>query len=385
MSSSNIDEVQCDTKKMKTHLDIEMIVDYSTIIQSAIDSLSVDTSILEWKYDGTISVKENLDVIINNIGKSMAPFKATVVSLVAKMKHPEWDTRKHQIQIGGKFSLRTIDKCYVAAYLFKKGYYDTPTEFALTRSFEKSEPYTKSYTGNISPKEAGRAFLNIAEVINTTECVPLIKTMLAYLMMFLRERTAKNTALKTSSTLETSKKLSLEDISKLLDSFNTLGSGISVLPVIVVHTVLSVVQQYLFPAVAFPELKEHTASDMKSRSYGDVEGFNNNTPLIVIEVKHNIVINETIVMNFDKKTNDASIPLKYILTTSKTSRHFVKNNICIDTVSGFTISYLQQSLLHDANICSIFMKELRINIMSYHNLPVDKKENINNIIISLLA
>jgi hypothetical protein len=116
-----------------------------------------------------------------------------------------------------------------------------------------------------------------------------------------------------------------------------------------------------------------------------VEGFKDETPLIAIEVKHKIDINDTIVMIFDKKTNDASIPLKYILTTSKTSKHFVKNNICIDTVSGFTTSYLQQSLLHNTQMCYIFMKELRIRIMSYHNLPVDKKETINNVIISLLA
>jgi len=276
MNGSKIGEVDCDIQ-MKPHPETKM-VEYSNIVQSALDSPSVDISILEEKYGGTICIKQNLDVIINNIGKSMAPFKATVASLVAKIKHPEWDTRKHQIQIGGKFSLRTIDKCHVSAYLFKKGYYDTPTEFSLTRSFEKAEPFTQSYTGNISPKECKPAFLNIVEVINTTECVPLIKTMLAYLMMFLAERTAKNTALKTSSNLETSKKLSLEDISKVLDSFNTLGSGISVLPVIVVHTVLSVIQPYLFPAVAFTELKEHTASDMKSRSYGDVEGFKDKTP-----------------------------------------------------------------------------------------------------------
>lgn len=368
--------------KAKAPVKVEM-ESYTNIIQSALDSSSVDISCLNEKV-GIICVKEELDVIIKNVGKSWAPFKATVVSITAKLMNPDWDTRKHQTQIGGKHSLRTIDRCNVSDYLFKNGFYDTATEFALTRSFEKAEPYDKTYSGNISPKECKPAFLNLVEIINTTGTKELIGNMLVYLMMFLKERKAKNTLLKTS-TLESSKELTLADVSKGLEVMHNIGSGISVVPVLVIHTLLNVIQPFLFPGISVNNLKQHTAPDNHSESYGDVEAFRDSNPVIVIEVKHKIAITESIITTFDKKTNEARIPLKFILTTAKTEKQFVKNNICIDTILGFTTSYLQQMLLAEPNICSIFVKELRKSIVSYHNISVEMKESINKCLTELLV
>jgi hypothetical protein len=361
------------------------IKDYHTIMQSALECSSLDASCLMEKV-GSICVKHDLDVITKNIEKSWAPLKATVASLVAKLKNPSWDTRYHQTQIGGMFSLRTIDRCHVSEYLFKNDLYVTGTEFALTRSFEKAEPFTQSYTGKISPKECKDAFLNIVEVINTTDSVTIIESMLVYLMIFLKERKAKNTMLKTS-TLRSSeeRKLMLVDVLNGLESINDIGSGISVVPVLVVHTLLSVIQPYLFVGICFKELKEHTASDSSSHSFGDVEGYKDSTPIIAIEIKHKIKIIDSIVSTFDKKTCDGNIPLKYILTTARITKQFVRNNICIDTVSGFTMDHLQNVLIFEENICSIFVKELRKKIVSYHNIPVEKKALINDILTSLLA
>ena len=369
--------------KVEPPVKVEM-TSYKSIIHSALDVSSIDNSHLKEKI-GISCVKEELDVIIKNVGKSWAPLKAIVVSIIAKLNCPDWDTRNHQTQIGGKHSLRTIDRCYVSHYLFKNGFYDTATEFALTRSFEKAEPYTKTYTGSISPKECKSAFLNLAEFINTTATTEVLNTMLVYLMMFLKERKMKNTILKTS-TLESSKELTLADVSKALDTIYTLGSGISVVPVIIVHTLLSVILPHLFSGVYLKNLKEHTAPDNHSQSFGDVEAFNKDSkPIIAIEVKHNIAITDAIVMTFDKKTSDVKIPLKFILTTAKTSRGFVKNNVCIDNVSGFTTSYLQHCLMYEPHICSIFIKDLRTKIVSYHNISVEMKKSINETLISLLA
>ena len=94
--------------------------------------------------------KNDLYTITKSKIKVWAPMKATIVSCVAKLIYPNWDTRYHQVQIGGKYSLRTIDRKYVASFLFKKGLYPTATEYALTRSFEKAEPFTKNYTGKIT-------------------------------------------------------------------------------------------------------------------------------------------------------------------------------------------------------------------------------------------
>lgn len=362
----------------------EMTVNlYLTIIQAALDSEVIDTTRLTER-----CIKDDLDVISNNISKSWAPFKATVASVIAKMVNPEWDTRNHQTQINGKYSLRTIDRCHVSNYLYKNGLYDTSTEFALTRSFEKAEPFDKKYSGMIKPKECKTSFLNIVEIINTNPDEDLLNDILVYLMTFLKQRRETTTTLKNSIVVSSSSSndINLHDVSKALDEINKLGSGSSVIPEIITHTLLSVIQPHLWAGISMKPLKEHTAPDNHSKSYGDVEGLDANfKPKIVAEVKHKISINDTIVAIFDKKTKDEDIPLKLIITTASTENRVVQNNICIFTLNAFVISHLQQTLFHERTICLIFMKELRIRIVSYQNMSVSIKESINEILTSLLV
>jgi hypothetical protein len=359
------------------------ISEYVNILQKIINADKLDYSRITQKNDG-ICIKDELDIITTNLSKSWAPLKATIVSVVAKLKYPDWDTRNHQTQIGGKYSLRTIDCCNVSNYLFKKGLYDTATEFALTRSFEKAEPFNKSYTGNISPKECKTAFLNIVEIINTTATTEVLIDILTYLIQFLKERNEQNIKLK-KSIVEISTDIDLFDVSNVIEKINNLGSGLSVIPVIVVYTLLHVIQPYLWKDITIKKLKEHTSPDNHSKSYADVEGFNNAVPMIAIEVKHKIPITETIISTFEKKTSETRIPLKFIITTARTTKHVVKNNICIDSLAGFTTSYLQQVLLFEKNICSIFIKELRTNIVNYTNISVSAKESFNELLTSLLV
>jgi hypothetical protein len=356
---------------------------YSRIIQAALDSHVIDTTRLTER-----CIKCDLDVISNNISKSWAPLKATVASVTAKMVNPEWDTRNHQTQIDGKYSLRTIDRCYISNYLYKKGLYDTSTEFALTRSFEKAEPFDKNYSGMIKPKECKTSFLNIVEIINTNIDNDLLNDILVYLMTFLKQRKETTTTLKNSVVVSSSSSndINLDHVSKVLDEINKLGSGSSVIPVIIAHTLLSVIQPHLWAGISMKPLKEHTAPDNHSNSYGDIEGLDANfKPKIVAEVKHKISINDTIVAIFDKKTKGEDIPLKLIITTANTENRVVQNNICIFTLNGFVISHLQQTLFHERTICLIFMKELRTQVVSYKNMSVSIKESINEILTSLLV
>ena len=365
---------------------VDIKVNYSLLLQKALDSNIVDTTRLMEKY-GDICIKDELDIISKNTSKSWAPLKACVVSVIAKIANPDWDTRNHQTQIGGKCSLRTIDRNYVSNYLFNNGLYDTSTEFALTRSFEKPEPFNKEYSGNISPKECKISFLNIVEVINTKIDIHLLNDILVYLITFLKNRKETTTTLKNSIIVSSNDvNIHILDVSKLLDKINNLGSGSSVIPVIISHTLLSVIQPYLWVGISIKPLKEHTAPDNHSKSHGDIEGLDINfKPKIAIEVKHKITINDTIVAIFNEKIKDEDIPLKFIITTAKTERKVVQNNICIDTLNGFVISYLQQTLFHEKTICLIFIKELRKQIVSYKNMSVCIKESINEILTSLLV
>ena len=95
------------------------------------------------------SVKKNIDTVLKSYERSKAPLKAIIAAGIPKIAYPEWDVRKHQQQIGGKHSLRSIDTRHIASELYRIGLYETPTSFALTRSFEKAECYDMNYSGNI--------------------------------------------------------------------------------------------------------------------------------------------------------------------------------------------------------------------------------------------
>lgn len=374
----------------------ENALEFSTILENALLRADTITEYIDGlddvKNSEGVCIKDDLDVITEGVSKSWAPLKATIASMVAKIKYPDWDTRYHQTQIGGKYSLRSIDRCNVADYLYKHGFYDTVTEFALTRSFEKAEPFHKSYSGKISPKECKSAFLNIVEVINEDGVdVTLLQDMLAYLMMFLKNRKEVLTSLQNSLVEcvgSESKQIDLLQIADLCEFISRLGSGSSVIPVVTLHTLLEVIQPCMFPHISISQMKEHTAPDNHSKSYGDIEAFHRNgQPLIAIEVKHKIVITDSIVMTFDKKTKSdgSNIPLKFIITTANTSKKIVKNNICVDSFTSFVTNYLQQALMYEPSICVQFVKQLRESIICYKNISTEVKMVLDEYITELLV
>ena len=358
-------------------------VSYDSVLDDALEATSCNTICLTVK-QGDVCVNDELQTLMSN--NNTSPLKATVASIVAKLVHPKWDTRKHQIQVGGDYSLRSIDTNHVSIKLFKLGLYSTATSFALTRSFEKAEPFNKSYTGKISPHASKDAFLNLVEIINTTASIEVLKTMLVVVIQFLKDRKAKHEELKTLI-VPSSKELSLCDMSDTLERINNIaGSGLSVVPVISVHALLTVVQPYLWPSITVKPLKEHTAPDGHTKSCGDVEALDeSNKPKIVIEVKKHIKVDETIVYTFNSKVVKSDICLKYILTTANTTKYYVQNNICVQTVIDFIMTYLQLTLFHNPSICTAFINQLQKGVVSDKNLSFVNKTAIMTVIKSLLA
>jgi hypothetical protein len=358
---------------------------YESVLNKALETTSCDVDCLTVKH-GSVCIHDELKTLTTNTEKTWAPLKAAVASIVAKLVHPTWDTRKHQAQIGGEFSLRSIDHNHVSSPLFKKGLYDTATEFALTRSFEKAEPYDKSYTGNITPLCCKDSFLKLMEIINTTATTKLLEEMLVYVILFLKERKGKHDALK-DSILESSKDLRLSDVAYALEQINKLGAaGQSVVPVIAVHALVTIVQPYLWPSMTVKPLKEHTAPDGHTASYGDVEGFNpSKIPVMAIEVKHKIKVDDIIITTFNKKTATSDIRLKYILTTATIPKYNAQNNVAVQTVTDFITTYLQLTMYHTASICTAFINKLLKCVLSHTNLSLSNKEAIHTILKSLLA
>lgn len=326
-------------------------------------------------------LKTDLDAIIHGVFKSWAPLKATVASVVAKISTPDWDTRYHQVQIGGTYSLRQIDKSFVSAFLYKHGLYDTSTEFALTRSFEKAEPFTKSYSGKIRPQECKAAFLNIVETINTSpysDNETLLRSILAYLIKWLKNRQQEIERLRLTKTSVTkTRNISLSDISTLCDALTSLPSGSSVVPVIMVRSLLCVISPLMWPSITVKPLKSHTASDKHSQAQGDIEAYDQaSNQVIVIEIKHKLLISDIIIKSFDDKTQNLDIPMKCILTTADIPHSVTETNISVDTVKRFVLSYLQQALMFDrtAKVMADFVEQYKRDIVEHTNLKLEIKK-----------
>jgi hypothetical protein len=334
---------------------------------------------------GEINPKTDLDILIENTTLASAPFKVTLASIVAKLHKPEWDTREHQVQIGGKASLRTVDT-HICEFLCMKRLYDTNTAGALTRSFEKKEPYNREYSGSITPAACRDPFLNIVELINTgADDKALLNDMLVYMLSFLKRRLDQVGVLQNTIVI-CSKQLRIIDVESALNKLHSLGAGSSPVPVIAGFTILFIVQPYFWPTISILPLKGHTTADSQSDSCGDIEAVDaSSKPVIAIEVKHQIPIKDSIIHTFDNKTNGKNIPIKFIISTSKTEKRFTENNTCIDSVNGFVTTHLQMALFHEKNICSIFLEELRKQIMNYSNLNVNIKEAADKILKELLV
>jgi hypothetical protein len=350
------------------------------VLEKALAATPGDESLLRAEY-GSACIKDELD----KLNKSRATQSVALASFVAKMLYSYWDTRMHEVQNGGSHNLRGISG-KVNGLLHEKGLLPTSTDYAcLTPAFKGvGAPFDKHFTGNIRPRESLPALLNILELINTTATPELLNSMLLYILSGLRDEKKKDQA-ERETKVDCSNEFSVQDASNALRKIHSLhGAGVSKLPVIVTHAVLCVVQPYLLQTLSVVPLKEHTEAD-KDRSCGDVEAVDSSSaPRLAIEVKHSIAIKDSIILTFEDKTKGKAIPLKFILSTAKTEKRY-KDNICIDTVDGFVTTHLQMGLFHEKNICSIFLQELRKNIISHDNLCLPTKKAANEILTALLA
>lgn len=323
-------------------------------------------------------LKDDLDIIINGTGTSWAPFKAIFASVHAKLEYPDWDTRLHQVQIGGKYSLRTIDSRDVAPLMYKLGLYDTVTTYSLTRSFEKAEPFDENYSGKIKPANCKTSFLNIQKIINTNVSPKMLTDTRDYMLQWLKTRKDENDRLK-QTLVTTTKSVNFLDVSAVCEYISKLGTGSSVVPSIMVHAALTVSK----PDITIKSLKEHTASDKHTKAYGDVEGFIDSRPVIAVEVKHKIKIDETIIRTFDEKTHE--VPLKFIVTTAATPQTVTPSNIWIYSLNDFVLNMIQHKIVDEKDICAVFIQKFREGVVKYPNISIELKNTINDHLTAILA
>ncbi|MGL5061650.1 MAG: hypothetical protein ACRC62_16900 [Microcoleus sp.] len=220
--------------------------------------------------------------------KQKGVYTVLVTLLTHKSLFPEQDIRRHQSSMPGGFSGRTIDTVYITPTLKELGLPSMAESGWLTRSLEQPYPYNLDYQGKISNKAVKKAFLSIIDYVqsNPDQADNVLRLILNKVIDVQAQSIVNVAKLVNPDTLNI-----LSIISCLEEHFSTKYQvrGGSKLPVLAIYaaykSLLDEVKRYENCILA--PLGSHTASDLTSRSSGDIEVFDEQGQICeAIEVKH---------------------------------------------------------------------------------------------------
>jgi DNA (cytosine-5)-methyltransferase 1 len=238
-----------------------------------------------------VDIPENYQKFIAEIAKncfrSKAVYTVLITLLVHKVINPGQDIRFHQAQIGG-FSGRNIDKQYITPTLQELGLPAMAESGWLTRSLEQPYPYTLDYPGKIGNKSVKEAFLNLIDLVEKQPSKA--ELVLRILLNKIIENTESN-QIKIIK-IQNNDKFNIRNILDTLEehfNFNYKTHGASKLPVLAFYAIYQILLEEIerYKSCSLKKLASHTASDLTSKSAGDIEIFDRNNKLFeVLEIKH---------------------------------------------------------------------------------------------------
>jgi len=258
-------------------------VNYNEILEE------LHTEAIEKKdYTNKLNAKtlQSIQTIAKKSFNQKGVFTVLVTLSIYKIVHPKQDIRKHQTQIKGGFSGRSMDTKYITPTLKKLGLPSMAESGWLTRSLEQPYPYNLDYEGKISNKSVKKAFLELVNDIEVNKINP--KYILVELFKLILELQKANKIEITP--LENPEKLTINRTIELLDkqfSYEYKTSYGSKLPVLAFYAIYQLLIKEIsrYQKCQLKALGSHTASDRTSKSAGDIELFKGKELFEAIEIK----------------------------------------------------------------------------------------------------
>jgi DNA (cytosine-5)-methyltransferase 1 len=231
--------------------------------------------------------KDFISKIANNCTRLKGVYTVLITLLVHKTLNPDQDIRFHQAQIGG-FSGRNIDKQYITPTLQELGLPAMAESGWLTRSLEQPKPYTLDYPGKIGNKSVKEAFLNLIDWVqkNPDKAELVLRILLGQVIQNTNFTKIEITKIENNARLNI--KLIVNSLEEHFN-FNYKTHGASKLPVLAFYAIYQIFIEEVerYKLCALKKLASHTASDLTSRSAGDIEVFDENNKLFeAVEIKH---------------------------------------------------------------------------------------------------
>lgn len=231
-------------------------------------------------------VLKNIEVIAQKSFSQKGVFTVFVTLCIYKIVHPEQDIRRHQTQIEGGFSGRSIDTKYITPVLKKLGLPSMAESGWLTRSLEQPYAYTLNYEGKISNKKVKVSFLELVHSVEIDKINP--KYVLLELFKLIVEIQKSNKIVIIP--LSNPEKLTINKTIELLEkqfNFDYKTSYGSKLPVLAFYAIYKILLHEIsrYNQCTLKELGSHTACDRSSKSAGDIEVFKEEKLFEAIEIK----------------------------------------------------------------------------------------------------
>ncbi len=244
-----------------------------------------------------------IQTIAQNCSKQKGVYTVLITLLIHKILEPTQDIRYHQSHMPNGFSGRTIDTQYITPTLKELGLPAMAESGWLTRSLEQPYPYTMDYNGKINNISVKEAFLNIIDFVESYHNLTEIITKI--LIYQVKENTLANQI--SIIKLVAPEKLNITTVINCLEAHfnhNYKTFGASKLPVIAFYAIyLKLIQEVeRYKGCTIKNLGSHTASDLTSKTAGDIEIFDKNKKLIeAIEIKQGKPINLQMLLNAKDK------------------------------------------------------------------------------------
>jgi DNA (cytosine-5)-methyltransferase 1 len=244
-----------------------------------------------------------IQTIAQNCSKQKGVYTVLITLLIHKILEPTQDIRYHQSHMPNGFSGRTIDTQYITPTLKELGLPAMAESGWLTRSLEQPYPYTLDYQGKINNISVKEAFLNIIDFVENHH--NLTKAITKILIYQVKENTLVNQI--SIIKLVDPEKLNITTVINCLEAhfyYNYKAFGASKLPVIAFYAIyLKLVQEVeRYKGCTIKNLGSHTASDLTSKTAGDIEIFDKKKQLIeAIEIKQGKPINLQMVLSAKDK------------------------------------------------------------------------------------
>ncbi|MEP6803525.1 MAG: hypothetical protein ABI892_03305 [Flavobacterium sp.] len=263
--------------------------------------------------------KDLLDIVLKYSEQAKACLAVIMTSLTYKFFNPTQDIRKHQASISNGYAGRTYDQKNITPFLKSKKFPAMQSGSGwLTRSFEQKMPFTKDFTGAISPKELKVVFLDVLDnVENGVNCLDYLNYLIQGLII---QRNKQTIDLAKPTTL------SISLILFLLEkhfSGSYKAEGASRLPVLAIYAAYECLinETKRFENKQLLPLENHTSSDKSSGRIGDIDIINEkNREFESVEVKYGIPITLQLVQDAYAKFQTTPVDRYYILSTAESNK-----------------------------------------------------------------